>query len=554
MLVSLSIHNFAIIEDLDVSFFNNMSILTGETGAGKSILIDALSLLIGERSDFDKIREGANKAIIEGEFIIANTDIIKELKEKYGDDYFDDNHLLITRILDSSGRSFLRLNGLSISLTKIKDIMNRVIDIHSQNENLALLDDKMHLSLLDDFIGPNDIYKDFQCLYNEYLKEKEHLNELEKKRLNNDDMEILQNNITELKSANIVVGEINELEEEKHNLMILQKETQHLATFQSLSDGDQGFLTKLYLAKKELERSESNIIQEYYEQINDMYYSLQDISNDIARDLNNVEDSLVRLQDIDERLFYLKRLMKKYGEDEEGLLNYLKLAQEQVDTNQQFQRRYQEQESIVFKKEKELQTKAQELHELRAIKGQELEQLIEKEMHDLALENARFKVEIVTQESLNGQGLDQITFLISTNKGSRLLPLRQVASGGETSRIMLALKTVFSRFSALETIIFDEVDTGVSGRVAMHVARKMKEISKYVQVIAISHLPQVAAIADYHYYVEKIVDHEVTKSSIRLLNEKEIIPEIAKLLSGDIVSDVSLKAASSLREEALKEN
>lgn len=554
MLVSLSIHNFAIIEDLDVSFFNNMSILTGETGAGKSILIDALSLLIGERSDFDKIREGANKAIIEGEFIIANTDIIKELKEKYGDDYFDDNHLLITRILDSSGRSFLRLNGLSISLTKIKDIMNRVIDIHSQNENLALLDDKMHLSLLDDFIGPNDIYNDFQRLYSEYIKEKEQLNELEKKRLNDDDMEILQNNITELASANIVVGEINELEEEKHHLMILQKETQHLATFQSLSDGDQGFLTKLYLAKKELERSESNIIQEYYEQINDMYYSLQDISNDIARDLNNVEDSLVRLQDIDERLFYLKRLMKKYGEDEEGLLNYLKLAQEQVDTNQQFQRRYQEQESIVFKKEKELQTKAQELHKLRAIKGQELEQLIEKEMHDLALENARFKVEIVTQESLNSQGLDQITFLISTNKGSRLLPLRQVASGGETSRIMLALKTVFSRFSALETIIFDEVDTGVSGRVAMHVARKMKEISKYVQVIAISHLPQVAAIADYHYYVEKVVDHEVTKSSIRLLNEKEIIPEIAKLLSGDIVSDVSLKAASSLREEALKEN
>lgn len=554
MLVSLSIHNFAIIEDLDVSFFNKMSILTGETGAGKSILIDALSLLIGERSDFDKIREGASRAIIEGEFTITNAAILKELKDKYGDDYFDNDHLIITRILEVSGRSFLRLNGLSISLTKIKDIMNKVIDIHSQNENLSLLDEKMHLSLLDDFIGQNNIYTDYQGLYNDYLKEKEQLSALAKKRLNDDDMEILQSNIAELKSAKIVVGEMNELEEEKHNLMILQKETQHLAIFQSLSDGDQGFLTKLYLAKKELERSESKTIQEYYEQINDMYYSLQDISNGIARNLNDVEDSLARLQEIDERLFYLKRLMKKYGEDEEGLLAYLKQAEEQVDTNQHFQNLYQEQENLVFKKAHELQLKAQELHELRSIKGKELEQLIEKEMHDLALENAQFKVDIVPQDSLNNNGLDQITFLISTNKGSRLLPLKQVASGGETSRIMLALKTVFSRFSALETIIFDEVDTGVSGRVAMHVARKMKEISKYVQVIAISHLPQVAAIADYHYYVEKVVDHDVTKSSIRLLNEEEIIPEIAKLLSGDVVSDISLKAASSLRDEALKEN
>lgn len=554
MLVSLSIHNFAIIEDLDVSFFDKMSILTGETGAGKSILIDALSLLIGERSDFDKIREGANKAIIEGEFSITNAAILKELKEKYGEDYFENDHLIITRILETSGRSFLRLNGLSISLTKIKDIMNKVIDIHSQNENLSLLDEKSHLSLLDAFIGSNDIYNDYQRLYNDYLKEKEQLSVLENKRLNDDDMDILQSNIAELKSAKIVVGEINELEEEKHNLMILQKETQHLATFQSLSDGDQGFLTKLYLAKKELERSESNTIQEYYEQINDMYYTLQDISNGIARNLNDVEDSLARLQEIDERLFYLKRLMKKYGEDEEGLLAYLNNAQEQIDTNQHFQSIYQEQESIVFKKAYELHLKAQDLHELRVIKGKELEQLIEKEMHDLALENAQFKVQITTQENLNNHGIDQITFLISTNKGSRLLPLKQVASGGETSRIMLALKTVFSRFSALETIIFDEVDTGVSGRVAMHVARKMKEISKYVQVIAISHLPQVAAIADYHYYVEKVVDHDVTKSSIRLLNEKEIIPEIAKLLSGDVISDISIKAASSLRDEALKEN
>ncbi len=244
--------------------------------------------------------------------------------------------------------------------------------------------------------------------------------------------------------------------------------------------------------------------------------------------------------------------MKKYGEDEQGLLDYLSNAQERVYNYQHFERVYQDQKAKVDQCYNAAKEAGLALRSLRKEKAKELSSLVEKEMHDLALENAIFEVFFEENEKITSKGMETITFLISTNKGNKPLPISKIASGGETSRIMLALKTIFSRYSALETIIFDEVDTGVSGRVAMHVARKMKEISSFVQVIAISHLPQVAAIADHHYYVHKYVEDEMTKSSIRLLKEEEIIPEIAKLLSGDQISDISLKAALSLREEAKK--
>ncbi len=552
MLTSLSIHNFAIIEDLDVSFYDQMSILTGETGAGKSILIDALSLLVGERSDFDKIREGATKAIIEGEFLITNQDLLAELASLYGEDLIEDNRLVISRVLDINGRSSIRLNGISLSLNKIKEIMNRVIDIHSQNQNLALLDEKNHLALLDAFIGENPLYEEYRLQYARYREEQQKLAKIAENRLNDHDIEILEQEIAELEQADIKCGEVADLESKKHDLMTAQKESSHLATFKELCDGDQGALTKLYLAKRELERSESSSTQELFERLNDLYYNLQDINNTINMELERGEDSVAMLQEIDERLFFIKRLMKKYGEDEEGLLSYLKAANERLYNCQHYEHLYQEQTKMVMNSYAQLQKAGLVLRSLRRQKADELSQSVIKEMHDLALENANFAIIFHENEVPHDNGMETVVFLISTNKGSRLLPLKQIASGGETSRIMLALKTVFSRYSALETIIFDEVDTGVSGRIAMHVARKMKEISSFVQVIAISHLPQVAAIADHHYYVQKYVENEMTKSSIRLLQDEEIIPEIAKLLSGDEITDISLKAARALRNEALK--
>lgn len=549
MLVSLSIHNFAIIEDLDVQFTKDMSILTGETGAGKSILIDALSLLLGERSSFEKIRVGALKAQIEGEFEIQKEALLHHFQETYGEDIIPDAHLNITRILDSNGRSSLRVNGVIFPISKAKEMMLSLIDIHSQNQNLLLLDEKNHLGLLDAFAHQHQPLDTYQIAYQEYLKEKEKEENFQKTCLTNEDIEEIQEQMKELEDANIEVGEIDQLEEERNRLLSLQKILESANHFQELIEGESGALTQLYLAKKELERSGDTTFLKFSEQIGDIYYALEDIQSNVTQEVDSLQGGENRLEFIDDRLYFLKRLVKKYQTDEEGLLTKKQELEEKLYQAEHFDTLYHEQKKKTQTAYQEVLRLGQALKDFRKQKAHELEQEIASELLDLALENASFKVEILDKEP-SIDGLDRIRFLLSTNKGTPLMPLKMVASGGETSRVMLALKAVFCKLGTLETIIFDEIDTGVSGRVAMHVAKKMRQMSSWIQVIAISHLPQVAAASDHHYYVEKHVEKDVTKSSIRLLNEKERIEEIAKMISGEEITESSKVLAKELMKEA----
>lgn len=549
MLMSLSIHNFAIIEDLDVSFQSEMSILTGETGAGKSILIDALSLLLGERSSFEKIRVGALKAQIEGEFEIQNDALFHAFQETYGEDLIPDHHLNITRILDSSSRSTLRVNGVVFPISKVKEMMLSLIDIHSQNQNLLLLDEKNHLGLLDAFSSASSALKDYQDAYQAYLEEKNKEENFQKTCLSSEDINEIKEQIEELENAHFEIGELEKLEEEKTRLLSLQKILDSANHFHELIEGESGALTQLYLAKKELEHSGDSTFLSFSEQLGDLYYALEDIQANVDQEVERLQTSDQSLEMIDDRIYFLKRLFKKYQCDEEGLKDKKQELEEKLYQSEHFVSLYQEQKEKTKKAYEKMMLLGHALQEVRKKKACDLEKEVKKEMLDLALDNASFHIEFLTKEPTM-EGLDRVRFLLSTNKGTPLLPLKMVASGGETSRIMLALKAVFCKLGTLETIIFDEIDTGVSGRVAMHVAKKMRQMSSWIQVIAISHLPQVAAASDHHYYVEKHVENEVTKSSIRLLNEEERIEEIAKMISGEEISDSSKVLAKELIVEA----
>lgn len=549
MLLSLSIHHFAIIEDLDVRFSSGMSILTGETGAGKSILIDALSLLTGERSDFDKIRVGATKAMIEGEFSIQDAAFREQLTQQYGEDLLDGDRLLVTRVLDITGRSTLRVNGIPFPLSKIREIMPHLIDIHSQNENVTLLDEKNHLSFLDAYIGKSDEETRYLNAYRFYLEQVHLLEDLEKSYLREEDRAQIQDEIQELNNANIQIGELSSLEEEKKRCLSFQKIMEGATSFLRLIEDDQGVLTRLYLAKRELEKTNDELFSSHSEKLEQLYYEVQDIAESVHQDVEHLESQSQNLQEIDDRIYFIRRLEKKYGGDEEDLCRILQELEEKLYQSDHHERLYQEQkEKVHFAKEK-CQKTADDWRELRIKKAKELEQQVDHELQDLYLDHAHFSIRL-GEHTWNERGSDTAQFLLSANEGTPFLPIKTAISGGETSRVMLALKTIFQRYSGVETVIFDEVDTGVSGRVAMQVARKMKQIAQHTQVLVISHLPQVAAMADSHYHVEKVVEEGMTKSSIHILSEEERMEEIAKLLSGDIVSEASLEAAKFLKKEA----
>ncbi len=549
MLLSLSIHHFAIIEDLDVRFSSGMSILTGETGAGKSILIDALSLLTGERSDFDKIRVGATKAMIEGEFSIQDAAFREQLIKQYGEDLLEDDRLLVTRVLDVTGRSTLRVNGIHFPLSKIREIMPHLIDIHSQNENVTLLDEKNHLSFLDAYIGQSKEETNYQKAYQYYLEQVHLLEDLEKSYLREEDQQQIQEEIQELKDANIQIGELSTLEEEKSRCLSFQKIMEGATSFLRLIEDDQGVLTRLYLAKRELEKTNDDLFSSHSEKIEQLYYEVQDIAENVHRDVEHLESQSQNLQEIDDRIYLIRRLEKKYGGDEEDLCRILQELEEKLYQSDHHERLYQEQKEKVNLAKEKCQKASDDWRELRKKKAKELEQQVDHELQDLYLEHAHFSIRLY-ERTWNERGSDAAQFLLSANEGTPFLPLKTAISGGETSRVMLALKTIFQRYSGVETIIFDEVDTGVSGRVAMQVARKMKQIAQHTQVLVISHLPQVAAMADSHYHVEKVVELGMTKSSIHILSEAERMEEIAKLISGDIVSEASLEAAKFLKKEA----
>lgn len=543
MLSKLVIKNFAIIEDLEVDFPSGFITLTGETGAGKSIIIDALSLLMGERSSFDKIRFNEQKAFIEGVFYIKNDKIKKQIESLIDDNV--DEELILSRTLDINGKSQAKINMHNVPLTVLKNVTSLILDIHSQQKDNNYLKEENQLNLLDSFSelllskDEKEIFNEFNKSYKDYLETKSKLQNLKNKQLDLGSIDYLKFQDEELNKVNIQENEMENLEQERNSLMNFSKQSEKIAEFLSIYEE---VSSSLYKAKKTLSYIDDE--DKLSEKFNDLYFQMDDIYQTINDKFESQKEQLIRLDEINERLFLLHSLRKKYGYTSQDIIARHQEIKQNIDDLINY-------EDNILKLENELNTKrinstsiAKKISNIRKKYAENLQNEVNKQLKDLYLENAEFKVDITPIE-LNNRGIDKVIFLLKANVGQNFISLEKTASLGETSRLNLALKTVFNKINQMETIIFDEIDIGVSGRVGNAISLKMKEISLNSQVIAISHLVQVASKADYQYLVSKYIKNNKTYSVINLLTKEERIKEIAKMMFGEI-TEISLKSAEDL--------
>lgn len=543
MLSKLVIKNFAIIEDLEVDFPSGFIALTGETGAGKSIIIDALSLLMGERSSFDKIRFNEQKAFIEGVFYIKNDKIKKQIESLIDDNV--DEELILSRTLDINGKSQAKVNMHNVPLTVLKNVTSLILDIHSQQKDNNYLKEENQLNLLDSFSelllskDEKEIYNKFNNLYRDYLETKNKLQNLKNKQLDLGSIDYLKFQDEELNKVNIQENEMENLEQERNFLMNFSKQSEKIAEFLSIYEE---VSSSLYKAKKTLSYIDDE--DKLSEKFNDLYFQMDDIYQTINDKFESQKEQLIRLDEINDRLFLLHSLRKKYGYTSQDIIAHHQEIKQNIDDLINY-------EDNILKLENELNTKrinatsfAKKISNIRKKYAENLQNEVNKQLKDLYLENAEFKVDITPIE-LNNRGIDKVIFLLKANVGQNFTSLEKTASLGETSRLNLALKTVFNKINQMETIIFDEIDIGVSGSVGNAISLKMKEISLNSQVIAISHLVQVASKADYQYLVSKYIKNNKTYSVINLLTKEERIKEIAKMMFGEI-TEISLKSAEDL--------
>ena len=550
MLEALNIKNFAIIEDIEINFKNGMNVMLGETGAGKSIIIDALSLLKGERSSYDKIRVGATKAYIDGRFIIENKELIKQINEEY-DDLIENDELIVSRSLDINGRTSIKLNGRMFSSSATKVIMNEIIDIHSQHQNMVLFDEKEHLHLLDKYIGNSKELEIYQSAYKTYIKEVHKLEELENKVIDETELAYKKAQIEEIEKLNLEVGELDKLENLEKKMANFVRLQETINNISELLDGDDGALAKIYQSRRLLDYLKDEDYDNYSTKLNDCYYNLEDINSALKDSLNALNEYEYTPEYIQERIYNIKKVMRKHGGSEEDIFKAHEQLVNDIALMSDYEYALEKQKALVKELYNDLMIKANNLSKLRNEFANKLNKEVDKELSDLSLNNAHFKVHFNVTEP-KSTGIDDVTFYISSNIGMPFGHLKDVVSGGEASRIMLGLKVIFSKYCNYETMILDEIDSGVSGKVASSVGRKIHEISKSRQVIVISHIPQVASYADTAYEVKKVVEANSTKTQINELDDDGFIENIAKLLTDSSVSEQSLSLANELVNNSRK--
>ncbi|MGO2628607.1 MAG: DNA repair protein RecN [Enterococcus italicus] len=560
MLVEMTIENFAIIESLTLSFHEGMTTLTGETGAGKSIIIDALGLLAGSRASVDVIRQGADRCHLEGVFDWPKNPqffaLMQELLVNQEEDY-----LVVQRDIALNGKSICRVNGHVMTLANLKRIGRFLVDIQGQNEHQSLLQADQHQRLLDEFGGSDfqlalteykALYKEWQALAKTVLSRKKNEQSYVQR------LDMLRYQVDEIEQAELVSGEEESLTEERDKLLNFQKIVDAFASVhQLLSTDDHGVLDNVSLAANELE-SVASFGKEYEllsESLTTVYYQLQDVAADLSRQMDILEFDEQRLHQIEDRLEIIHQLKRKYGESVEFILAYYeKISLELLETAQS-DGQLDQLESLVKEKEEQVAKKAAILHENRKEIARRLEKAIMNELRELYMEHTQFAVRFeALSQGYNEFGKDDVLFYLSANPGEPLRPLEKVASGGEISRILLALKTVFSTSQELTSIVFDEVDTGVSGRVAQAIAEKISQIGRRSQVLCITHLPQVAAFADFQYFISKTVQNNRTKTTVVELTKEERVEEIARMLAGAEVTTLTKEHAKELLRLAQKSN
>ncbi|HEL9599081.1 TPA: DNA repair protein RecN [Streptococcus suis] len=552
MLLEVSIKNFAIIEQVSLNFENGMTILSGETGAGKSIIIDAMNLMLGARATTDVIRHGAAKAEIEGLFSFENSRALEQILSEQGIEVADE--LIIRREILQNGRSVSRVNGQMVNLSVLKQIGQYLVDIHGQHDQEELMKAQHHIRLLDSF-GENEFWalKDrYQTTFDAYRSLRKRVLEKQKNEQEHKArIEMLEYQIAEIEAADLKSGEDSQLNQERDKLLNHKQIADTLTNAYALLDNeDFSSLNNLRSAMSDLQSLEE--FDPDYKQLSsnltEAYYVVEDVTKRLSDVVDHLDFDGNRLLQLESRLDLLHTITKKYGGRVDDVLDYFAKISEEYNLLTGNDLSGDDLEVQLKTMEKELVTLASQLSQSRHELAQLLEEIIRQELQDLYMEKARFQVRF-TKGKFNREGNETVEFYISTNPGEDFKPLVKVASGGELSRLMLAIKSAFARKEGKTSIVFDEVDTGVSGRVAQAIAQKIYKIGQYGQVLAISHLPQVIAIADYQFFIEKISDEHSTVSRVRLLTKDERIEEIAKMLAGDKITDAARIQARELIEK-----
>lgn len=545
MLRNLYIKNFVLISELNLEFDNNFNVFTGETGAGKSIFIDALGILVGGRFSSGMIRKDAEKTIIEGFF-----DTDERIRRSLRDNGFDDDELVITREFFRDGRSISRVNHRTVTASFIKELLSDKIDIHCQRDNQYLLNNRYHLQLLDNFCQNDVLEKEVSDKYHVYTDRFKEYEDLKNNDFSDAQIEMISYQLNEITKMKLKVGEDDEIERQLKTIARKEKITNLVDNTREMFTADDGILTRLYEFSRQQSMFEDfGEIKNNVDSIVNAYYRISDDYDSIISYFDNDDISVEDIDALNSRLYDLQRIKRKYNLDIPGLLELKKNLEEQLD-------KVANREAVLGKLQAEYEKKlsdyllsAKNLSIVRKDKATALEKAVVEQLKDLNLENARFKVSF-REKAPSANGIDNVEFMISMNKGQDLRPLVNVASGGEMSRLMLGLKTVFSELQGTRLIIFDEIDTGVSGYVAFNMGVKMKEISKRCQVFTVTHLASVASLADNHYHIEKTQSDTTTTDVVRLDREKRI-RELA-VLSSSAVTETSLAAAEELYEKARK--
>lgn len=540
MISTLHIKNIGIIEDITIDLNEGLNVLTGETGAGKTLIIDSLQIISGGRFSKEMIRKGENQSFVE--LCLYEPENEKAI----------DGNIIVSREISLHGKNMCKINGRMVTVNELKEFMSQFIEIHGQNDNQNLLENKMHLNYLDGFVGEEILAKKqkYAELYDKYCEIKQELknnfgDEKERQRK----LDLLQYQIKEIEEANLKTKEEEELEEKRKIILNAEKITENLKEADTLiSENGIDSISMAIRALEKIEQMDSKY-EKASSELKNIYYELQELARDVNSYKSDMDFDEEERNFIEERLDLICTLKRKYGNTIVEILKYKETMKEEVEHIENLEEYNEKLKKEQNEIEEQMELLANQMHEIREKKAGELQGKINQELEELEMKYAKINVKVTYLENeYLKTGKDKVTFYIITNKGEEEKELSKIASGGEMARTMLAIKKVLADTDKMPVLVFDEIDTGISGKAANAVANKLKKIANSHQVMCISHLPNIAAMADYNYFISKEIEENRTKTQIKLLQENEVIEEIARISSGEI-NEISLRYANELRNK-----
>ncbi|XOW49277.1 DNA repair protein RecN [Staphylococcus haemolyticus] len=551
MLQTLSIKQFAIIDELEIHFSDGLTVLSGETGSGKSIIIDAIGQLIGMRASSDYVRHGEKKAIIEGIFDIDESkDVIHILHNL--DIEIDEDFLLVKREIFSTGKSICRLNNQIVTLQDLRKVMQELLDIHGQHETQTLLKQKYHLKLLDDYaedkyLSTKEKYKNVFNQYKSKTKELEELESADQALLQR--LDLMKFQYEELEEASLKEGEIEQLEVDIRRIQNSEKLSMALNNAHVTLTDEHAITDRLYELSNHLQSIDDILPDKFSklkEDIDQFYYTLEDAKHELYDEMSNTEFDEQMLNELESRMNLLNNLKRKYGKDINELITYKDKLQNEIDKIENYEESTSQLRKEISQLYDEVMSKGKLLSKERRTVARTLRDHIVSEIQNLQMKDANLEISFQLLDKPTIDGIEFVEFLISPNKGEPLKSLNKIASGGELSRIMLALKSIFVQSRGQTAILFDKVDSGVSGQAAQKMAEKMRDIAEYIQVICISHLPQVASMSDHHLLISKASNDDRTTTQVKELENDDKIDEIARMISGASVTELTRENAKEM--------